>query len=282
MTGGPLNERSTFRLDRSFTVKAGSDGTPVAIGGSPLRLWRLRPPAETVVAQLQAGASLGTIMDGLAPNRRASARRFIELLVRRGIAHAVPIPDGTRRFDDVTIIIAVRDRAEPLGRLIDALETVRARGAQLIVVDDGSSDNSSSVAAAGGAIVITHTTSLGPAAARNSGASAASARVLAFLDSDVLPIADWLDLCLFHLDADGVAAADLVAPRIVGLADVTTDKNASVVERYEHVRSALDLGPEPALIAPTTRVAYVPAAALIVRAAPPWKRSRRFAGVATS
>ena len=37
--------------------------------------------------------------------------------------------------------------------------------------------------------------------------------------------------------------------------------------RYEAVRSSLDLGPDPALIVPRSRVAYVPSAALLVRRA---------------
>ncbi len=267
MTGAPLDERSTFRVDPTLTVAVGPDGTPVAVGGSPMRLLRLRPPADAVLAQLRAGATLGEVLESLAPQRRAAASRFVATLVQRGIVHAIPTPNGTRRFDDVTIVVPVRDRAEPLRRLLNALEPARARGAQLIVVDDGSSDASASVASEAGAVVLAHTTSRGPAAARNAGASAAVTAFVAFLDSDVVPIEGWLDLCIAHLDADGAARADLVAPRIVGLADVSPNAGASVVERYEYVRSALDLGPEPALIAPTTRVAYVPAATLVVRAA---------------
>ncbi len=266
MPGAPLHERSSFRIDPTITIKPGRDGTPVAVGGSPMRLLRLRPPADEVVAQLMAGAALGEVLDDLPPNRQAAASRFVETLVKRGIAHLAPTPNGTRRFDDVTIVVPVRDRAEPLRCLIDALEPARARGAQLIVVDDGSSDASASVATASGAIVIAHTTAKGPAAARNAGAVRAATTFIAFLDSDVVPIEGWLDVCLVHLDADGALRADLVAPRVIGLADAKPGANASVVERYEHVRSALDLGPNPALIAPTTRVAYVPAAALVVRA----------------
>jgi mycofactocin system glycosyltransferase len=38
-----------------------------------------------------------------------------------------------------------------------------------------------------------------------------------------------------------------------------------VLARYEQMRSPLDLGPAPARVAPTTRVAYVPAAVLVCR-----------------
>ena len=118
MTGAPLDERSTFRVDPTLTVAVGPDGTPVAVGGSPMRLLRLRPPADAVLAQLRAGATLGEVLESLAPQRRAAASRFVATLVQRGIVHAIPTPNGTRRFDDVTIVVPVRDRAEPLRRLL--------------------------------------------------------------------------------------------------------------------------------------------------------------------
>ena len=46
-----------LRLDPNLRRLRGSDGTPMALGGSPLRLLRLRPPADAVVdaAALQEG-----------------------------------------------------------------------------------------------------------------------------------------------------------------------------------------------------------------------------------
>jgi mycofactocin system glycosyltransferase len=97
----------------------------------------------------------------------------------------------------------------------------------------------------------------GPAAARNAGLAAASTELVVFLDSDVVPEPDWLDP-LLRAFAD--PAVGLAAPRIVALGPVH-----GWLGRYEAVRSSLDLGPDPALVVPLTRVAYVPSAALVVR-----------------
>jgi mycofactocin system glycosyltransferase len=80
---------------------------------------------------------------------------------------------------------------------------------------------------------------------------------VAFLDSDVVPEPGWLEPLLAAF-AD--PAVGLVAPRIVAL-----DPGRGWLDRYEAVRSSLDLGPDPALVVPRTRVAYVPSAALVVR-----------------
>ena len=74
-----------------------------------------------------------------------------------------------------------------------------------------------------------------------------------------MPEPGWLAPLLARL-AD--PAVGLVAPRIVALPPVT-----GWLGRYEAVRSSLDLGPDPALIVPRSRVAYVPSAALLVRRA---------------
>ncbi len=88
----------------------------------------------------------------------------------------------------------------------------------------------------------------GPGAARNAGRTHASTPLLAFVDADVtLPSQDWLAQLLPHFDDPQVA---LVAPRVLG------DPTAS-----------LDLGTEPARIRAGSRVSYVPAAAIVIRAA---------------
>ena len=132
-------------------------------------------------------------------------------------------------------------------------------GLRVIVVDDGSAGPAAvrAVAERAGAAVLRHPTPRGPAAARNAGLAAARTPLVAFLDSDVVPEPGWLEPLLARL-AD--PAVGLVAPRIVALPPVT-----GWLGRYEAVRSSLDLGPDPALVVPRSRVAYVPSAALLVR-----------------
>jgi mycofactocin system glycosyltransferase len=87
--------------------------------------------------------------------------------------------------------------------------------------------------------------------------AAATTALVAFLDSDVVPEPGWLDPLL---GAFADPAVGLAAPRIVALAPVR-----GWLGRYEALRSSLDLGPDPALVVPRSRVAYVPSAALVVR-----------------
>jgi cellulose synthase/poly-beta-1,6-N-acetylglucosamine synthase-like glycosyltransferase len=85
--------------------------------------------------------------------------------------------------------------------------------------------------------------------------------LLAFVDADCVPTAGWLDPLLAHFDDERVAFA---APRVVSrAADPATASGA--IARYEASRSPLDLGPVEGRIAPATRIAYAPAAAVLVR-----------------
>ncbi|NED69084.1 glycosyltransferase, partial [Streptomyces sp. SID10244] len=100
----------------------------------------------------------------------------------------------------------------------------------------------------------------GPSAARNAGAAAATTDFVAFLDSDVVPPADWLTMLLGHFSDPAVA---IVAPRIVGLS--RDDCDVSLSERYENGYSSLDMGPDECSVVPGSRVPYVPSAAMLVR-----------------
>jgi mycofactocin system glycosyltransferase len=123
-----------------------------------------------------------------------------------------------------------------------------------VVVDDGSR----LPLQVDGAETIRLAVNGGPAAARIAGLIAVTTPYVAFVDADVdIDEADLLALAR-HLDDPRVA---LVAPRVLGRPDTT-----GTLARYEQMHSPLDLGPEPARVAPTTRVSYVPAAVLVCRA----------------
>ncbi|WP_345383875.1 mycofactocin biosynthesis glycosyltransferase MftF [Pseudonocardia yuanmonensis] len=240
---GTLPDGMRVVLDRRVRRLAGRDGGSALLGGAPPKLVHLTPRAQAV---LGTGDSV-TVAD---PVSRALARTLLD----SGFAHpAHPIPGGPGR-GEVTVVVPVKDR--PLDRLLAALP---ADLGGLVVVDDGGADPeglAATVKAAHGR-VIRHETPRGPAAARNAGLVAATTPLVMFLDSDVVPQEGWLDPLLDHLADPAVA---LVAPRIVALHPVR-----GAVGRYEAVRSSLDLGPDPALIVPRSRVAYVPSAAMLVR-----------------
>jgi mycofactocin system glycosyltransferase len=152
----------------------------------------------------------------------------------------------------VTVVIPVKDR--DVSRTIATLGPV----GRVLVVDDGSSPP---VPVPAGVEVVRRPVSGGPAAARTSGLSLVTSPLVAFVDSDVTPTPGWLAPLLTTFADDRVA---LVAPRVRA---PVPEPGTGVVGRYEAWRSALDLGPAPGPIAPRTRIAYVPAAALVCRVA---------------
>lgn len=86
----------------------------------------------------------------------------------------------------ITAIIPVRDGARTLSRAIASVLDQDVPIAELLVVDDGSRDASRAIALGFGPSVkvLVHEAALGPAAARNTGITAARGDLLAFNDAD--------------------------------------------------------------------------------------------------
>ena len=211
------------------------------LGGSPTRLLRLAPAAQTMLSS------------GRLEVHDAQSAQLARTLLDATVAHPRPASGPSHR--DVTVVIPVRDNAIGLDRLVQSL-----RGMRVVVVDDGSSTPVEVGDFAGPHCdirVLRHAASRGPAAARNTGLAACDTDFVAFLDSDVVPRRGWLEALLGHFCDPAVA---LVAPRIVGLREP-----GNLIARYEAVRSSLDLGLREAPIVPYGTVSYAPSAAIICR-----------------
>jgi mycofactocin system glycosyltransferase len=241
----------------------------VLVGGSPVRVLRLTSAGAGQVAAWLAGTA---VPEGVAA--RTLARRLLDAGMAhpafgervgasashsgRGLAHG-PGPA------DVTVVIPVRDRHAELARCLTGLRDAarRADGTapRVIVVDDCSADPATigAIASAYGARVVYRPVNGGPGAARNTGLAAASTELVAFLDSDCVPAAGWLDRLLPHFADPAVGA---VAPRIL-----PHEEGTSWLARYEGASSTLDMGARPSIVRPGARVSYVPGAALVVRRA---------------
>jgi mycofactocin system glycosyltransferase len=217
------------------------DGGRVLLGGSPLKLLRLRDAGARVVARL---------LDGGEPvPTSGSGAQLVDRLLDAGMV--VPVNDGdTFDTDDVTVVVPVHDRRDGLHATLGAIGTV----GDVVVVDDGSRTPIPEA-------TTRHDAPRGPAGARNAGWRAASTPLIAFVDADVVPDARWLAPLLAHFDDPRVGA---VAPRIVADA---RDLQPRWLAAYERVRSPLDLGPHPSPVRPKAMVPYVPTAALVVRRA---------------
>jgi mycofactocin glycosyltransferase len=234
-------------------------GTRVLLGGSPLRLYRLTGAGADLWDRAAAGSYL---------HPRPAEQLLLDRWVAAGVLHPRPDP-GAWTPADVTVVVPVRDRPEELGRLLASLVASTAVPARVVVVDDGSVDAGSSaeVARRHGADVVRLDRSGGPAAARNRGAAEVRTPLVAFVDSDCEVTPGWLVPLLAHLSEPAVAA---VAPRVqavgVTVAEAPT-RTAAWLSAYDRIRSPLDLGPLAGRVEAGTRVAYVPAAALVMRRA---------------
>jgi mycofactocin system glycosyltransferase len=266
VTDARLPDGFAVRLDRRTRRL---DGGAALLGLSSGRLLHLAPAARRL---LDAGACPGCA-DLVV--RDATSARLARRLLDAGIAHpalldlGVPAGPGPA---DVTVVVPVKDRPDGLRRLLAALApatpALAPALAEVIVVDDGSADSGACRASVEQSVLrsrvrlIRHPSSRGPAAARNTGAAAAGTALVAFLDSDVVPEPGWLAPLLAHLADPAVA---LAAPRIAALPPA--GGAVGWLDRYERLRSSLDLGPDPGPIVPRSRVAYVPSAAMLVRRA---------------
>jgi mycofactocin system glycosyltransferase len=237
----------TFGLVEDPSTKEFDDGT-VLLGGSPVRLFRISARARDVVRRWKGGGAVG-------------GGRGVQLLARRLVSAGAFAPQPrTATFGprDVTVVVPVLDRPDQLDRLLARLD-----GLDCIVVDDASSDATATkeICARHGARFVGLDVNAGPAGARNAGLAGVATALVAFVDSDCVPEPEWLEGLLGHFDDSLVGA---VAPRIRPVH--APARAGRVIARYERVRSSLDLGARPAPVRPGSPVAYVPSAALAVRA----------------
>lgn len=203
----------------------------VAIGGTPLRLFRLTAGGAQVLERLVAGDDVPT-------------SRLTRALLDAGAIHpdvtTEPVPNGSpNRYgpDDVTIVMPVLGAP---GSVPDGA----------VVVDDGSEPPIPGA-------TVRLDTNRGPAAARNAGLATVTTPLVAFVDADVWLPPDGFDRLLPHFDDPQVA---LVAPRVR-----SRTINGGVRDRYERRRGSLDLGELPGRVRIGARVSYVPSAAIVCR-----------------
>jgi glycosyltransferase involved in cell wall biosynthesis len=121
---------------------------------------------------------------------------------------------------EVSVIVPVRNSAGTIGRALAALASQELDGRyEVIVVDDDSDDGTTELAdRAGGPVKVLRQERRGPSVARNRGAAAAAAPVLAFTDADCFPTPGWLAAGLRAIErADLVQGAVLPDPETVFL-----------------------------------------------------------------
>jgi mycofactocin system glycosyltransferase len=233
----------TLTLDQSVR-RAG--GGQVLIGGSPLILLRLTAAGARLVDRIAARRPVDS-----GPRSEA----LIDRLLDAGIVHPWHPPDCSDvRVSDVTVVVPTL--AATRGAL-QAIADACSGAAAVIVVDDASP---TAIGPVDGATVIRCDVNGGPGAARMAGLEHVVTPFVAFVDADVEVSPGWLEALLVHFADERVAA---VAPRVTS--PVNGQATPTRLDRYEAVRSSLDLGPSPARVRAGTRVGYVPSAAIVCR-----------------
>jgi mycofactocin system glycosyltransferase len=243
-----LNE-SNAALPLGFRVRVGADvrvhdGGRTLVGGSPLRVLRLKEPAPALAR--------GQVLEVAGPASATVAERLLAANL------AAPVLDGAADADELTVVVPIRDRADRLDRLLGGLS-----GLSVIVVDDASHDPAAvaAVAVRHGARLIALTDNVGPAGARNAGIAEVRTPYVAFVDSDVVVEAAALRGLAGHFADPRVAA---VGPRVQGVARSSEPRR---FERWDVDGLSLDLGEVPALVRPWSKVGWLPSACLVVRVA---------------
>jgi glycosyltransferase involved in cell wall biosynthesis len=139
----------------------------------------------------------------------------------------------------VSVVVPTHNRADYLAVTLDSLNAQEIEAPyEVIVVDDGSSDATTGVARRAGAMYIRHDRPRGANAARNEGARAASAPLIALVDDDVYAPRGWLQAMLdgaaAHPDAEAFGGP--IRARFDGPAPRSCGREAPPI-------TTLDLGP---------------------------------------
>jgi len=118
----------------------------------------------------------------------------------------------------LSVIIPSLNEARNIPALLEALKSQTYPPHEIIIADAGSTDNTIDLAQAHGVLVVSGGK---PGTGRNAGARAASGDVFLFLDADVLPKSDFLELALDELEKDQYAVATCLTE---ALSDDLSDK----------------------------------------------------------
>jgi mycofactocin system glycosyltransferase len=253
-----------FRVTLDPSVELCPDGRHL-LAGSPTRIV---PLGADEAPQIRSMHSTGST------EVTAANRQMIDRLLALDVLQPLP-SEGVSRLESVTAVIPVRDQPDQVEALLRS-EDAFGGVTDVIVVDDGSDDPLALLKLASNATspkvdVVRSDVSLGPAGARNLGASLAITEFVVFVDADCRPTADWLHPLLAHFDDDAVA---MVAPRIRAVrADANGEAppngvRGAVLEQllsYELERGPLDLGDGPSAVGPDRPRNHVPSAAVAVR-----------------
>ena len=192
------------------------------------------------------------------PEKDHKLTGLLDRLVMKGLLIRDEVIE-VQTYPTISIIIPVKNRPQDIRECLTAstLLDYPKDKVEMIVVNDGSTDATAEVIQTFGMKAIHVPESMGASACRNLAAREAKGDLLGFTDSDCVPHPLWLkDLCPYFND-EGIG--------IVG-GYVSNFYNRSALDRYEEVKSSLNMGALPFRVGEDqVSSSYVPSCNLIIR-----------------
>lgn len=102
----------------------------------------------------------------------------------------------------ISLIIPCKDASETIGNVLDTVLSYKYQPDEIIIIDDGSTDNTLEILSSYDITYKPLFKSFGAAYCRNLGAQIAKGDYLVFLDSDVIPKEDWIEVIIKNLSQD--------------------------------------------------------------------------------
>jgi mycofactocin system glycosyltransferase len=245
--------KGSFRLCPGTSLIPGEDGG-IVFRPEPLRALRVNAAAFELLQRCGPGLSFEGHSDDSAPLE--SALRLFDRLCQAGLLEWRPADDSFE--PSVSVVVAVYNRACEIGPCVESLLSLKypRSKCEIIVVDDASEDGTGSVASQYDVKLIKLDRNRGQSAARNVGVTEARGEIVAFIDSDCIAEPEWLrELTPYFQDSRTALVGGYVDSYF----------RDSILDRYEEVKSPLNMGEETLIGMGEESDFYVPACNMLVR-----------------
>ena len=219
----------------------------------PLIIIKINKVLYYLLYEIRRSGSLSCV-----PEKDHSLIGLLDRLVTKGLLIKDEIIE-TQTTPFISIIIPVKNRPQDIQECLASLASLDypKDKVEIIVVNDGSTDSTTKVIQTFDIKAIHLTQSIGASACRNLAAREANGELLGFTDSDCVPHPHWLKELSPYLNDERVG--------VVG-GYVSNFYNQSLLDRYEAVKSSLNMGPSPYRVENgKSSTAYVPSCNLIIR-----------------
>ncbi len=252
---------TNVEINGRFTFKPGVRLFADATGGlifreAPLRALRVNRSAFKILQRCRDGLSLQDATTSGTGLTQQSVVTLLDRLCQIGLMEWIPPDDHDE--PSISVIVAVYNRAYEIGACLESLLSLDYPPSKLeiIVVDDGSSDDTRRIVSGYDVKLISQPENRGQSAARNRGVRTARGEIVAFVDSDCIADPGWLkDLVPYFRDGRNVLVGGYVASYY----------SESLLDRYEEVKSPLNMGEETVVGVGAGSDFYVPTCNMLVR-----------------